>query len=190
MSEHAELLAPAAAELLRVAAAAPSLTAPTHCADYDVRGLVNHLLYWGPWLDAALRHAPYKPPAPAEAEASLVGEDWLVDLTKVTGQLVDTLQKPESWTGTVAFGPNDLPAAVVGVMVLGEFVLHGWDLTRASGTGLNCPDEAAEAVLGFIHGMGEEARAGGIFGPEVAVAEDAPVLHRALGASGRNPAAG
>ncbi|WP_027928385.1 TIGR03086 family metal-binding protein [Amycolatopsis benzoatilytica] len=189
MSQHAELLAPAAAELVRVAAAAPSSTAPTHCADYDVRGLVNHLLYWGPWLDAALRREPYEPPAPTEAEASLAGDDWLPRLTKLTEQLVSTLQKPESWTGTVKFGPRDLPAAVIGDMVLGEFVFHAWDLTKASGTELNCSDEAAEAVLAFALGMGEQARAGGVFGPLVEVPDGAPVLHRALGAAGRNPSA-
>ncbi|MFB9927350.1 TIGR03086 family metal-binding protein [Amycolatopsis halotolerans] len=187
MSNHSGLLAPSAAELRRVAAAAPSLTAPTACADYDVRGLLNHLFYWGPWLAAAIRHEPYEPPAPSEAEASLVGDDWPKALEALTDHVVAALTPPEAWTGTITFGGSELPAAVVGDMVLGEFVVHAWDLTRASGTELNCSDEAAEVVLAFAAGMGEEARKGGVFGPEVAVPETAPVLHRALGATGRDP---
>ncbi|WP_409462203.1 TIGR03086 family metal-binding protein [Amycolatopsis sp. GA6-003] len=187
MSNHSGLLAPAAAELRRVAAAAPSLTAPTACADYDVRGLLNHLLYWGPWLAAAIRHEPYEPPAPTEAEASLVGEDWPKSLGAMLDDVLAALAPPEAWTGTITFGGSELPAAVVGDMVLGELVVHAWDLTRASGTELNCSDETAEAVLAFAKGMGEEARKGGVFGPEVPVPETAPVLHRALGATGRDP---
>ncbi|MFE3178605.1 TIGR03086 family metal-binding protein [Amycolatopsis sp. NPDC059090] len=187
MSNHSGLLAPAAAELRRVAAAAPSLTAPTACADYDVRGLLNHLFYWGPWLAAAIRHESYEPPAPSEAEASLVGDDWRKALEALTDDVIAALTPPEAWTGTITFGGSELPAAVVGDMVLGEFVLHAWDLTRASGVELNCSDEAAEAVLAFAAAMGEKARAGGVFGPEVAVPETAPVLHRALGATGREP---
>ncbi|SFO34161.1 TIGR03086 family metal-binding protein [Amycolatopsis rubida] len=187
MSNHSGLLAPAAAELRRVAAAAPSLTAPTACAEYDVRGLLNHLLYWGPWLAAAIRHEPYEPPAPSEAEASLVGDDWPKALEAMTDDVLAALAPPEAWTGTITFGSSELPAAVVGDLVLGELVVHAWDLARASGTELNCADEAAEAVLAFAAEMGEGARARGVFGPAVAVPKTAPVLHRALGATGRDP---
>ncbi|MEV8608676.1 hypothetical protein AB0383_12210 [Amycolatopsis sp. NPDC051373] len=81
-----------------------------------------------------------------------------------------------------------MPAAVVGDMVLGEFVIHGWDLARAAGTLLTCNDEAAEAVRASAVAMGEQARAMGVYGPGVPVPPDAPALNRALGASGRNPA--
>ncbi|WP_084145340.1 TIGR03086 family metal-binding protein [Amycolatopsis jejuensis] len=187
MSDHSRLMAPAAAELLRVAAAAPSLTAPTACTDYDVRGLLNHLLYWGPWLAAVGRREPYQPVAPTETEAALVGDDWPQLLAKQTEDLVAAFASAEAWDGMVTFGSSEMPAAMVGDMALGEFVLHGWDFARASGTELVCADDAAEAVYASAVAMGDQARAGGVYGPEVKVPVTASPLARALGASGRTP---
>ncbi|MDQ7808085.1 TIGR03086 family metal-binding protein [Amycolatopsis sp. A133] len=182
----AELLRPAAAEFRRIAHAVPDLTAPTPCAGYDVRGLLNHLLYWGPWLIAAGRRED--PPAPGgEAAAALVADDWPAALDKQTETLVEVFGTPSAWTGTTALGTAPMPSALVGAMVLGEFVLHGWDLARASGQSCTYAPEAATAVYESAVAMGDQARAMGVYGPAVAVAEDASPLERALGAAGRDP---
>ncbi|WP_410615672.1 TIGR03086 family metal-binding protein [Amycolatopsis sp. lyj-109] len=183
----ASLLRPAAAEFLRIAGAVPDLTAPTPCAGYDVRGLLNHLLYWGPWLIAAGHRAAPPSPAGGEAEAALVTEDWHADLEKQTETLVAVFGRPSAWTGTTSLGSASMPSAVVGAMVLGEFVLHGWDLARASGQQLRCAPEAATAVYESAVAMGDQARSMGVYGPAVAVSPDASPLERALGAAGRDP---
>lgn len=187
MTDHSALLRPAAAEFLRVAAAAQPLTAPTPCTGYDVRGLLNHLLYWGPWLAAAGRRERYQATG-TEADVDLVGEGWLATLEKQTQDLVDAFASAAAWDGLATLGSATMPAAIVGDMVLGEFVIHGWDLARAVGVTLNCSEEAAEAVRASAVAMGEQARVMGVYGPEVPVAAGAPALDRALGASGRDPA--
>jgi uncharacterized protein (TIGR03086 family) len=179
-----ELVRPAAAEFLRVADAVADLSAPTPCAAYDVRGLLEHLLYWGPWLIAAGRRED--PPSPAEG--ALVTGDWRAALEKQTETLVDVFGTPSAWTGVTALGTAELPAAVVGAMVLGEFVLHGWDLARAGGQERTCPPAAATAVYETAVAMGEQARSMGVYGPVVEVPAGASPLARALGASGRDPA--
>ncbi|MEV6829011.1 TIGR03086 family metal-binding protein [Amycolatopsis sp. NPDC051102] len=183
----ASLLRPAAAEFLRIACAVPDLTAPTPCAGYDVRGLLNHLLYWGPWLIAAGRREEPPSPAAGEAEAALVTEDWRAALEKQTETLVEVFGTPSAWTGMTALGATPMPASVVGDMVLGEFVLHGWDLARASGRSLECDPAAATAVYESAVAMGEQARAMGVYGAVVEVGADASPLARALGAAGRDP---
>ena len=183
----ADLLRPAAAEFLRIAHAVTDLTAPTPCAGYDVRGLLNHLLYWGPWLVAAGRREDPPSPGGGETAATLVTDDWRAALEKQTETLVDVFGTPSAWIGTTALGAAQLPASVVGDMVLGEFVLHGWDLARASGQELRCAPEAATAVFESAMAMGEQARAMGVYGPAVEVPAGASPLERALGASGRTP---
>jgi uncharacterized protein (TIGR03086 family) len=184
----ADLLRPAAAEFRRIAHAVADLTAPTPCAGYDVRGLLDHLLYWGPWLIAAGRREDPPAPGDGEAAAALVTDDWRAALEKQTETLVDVFGTPSAWTGTTALGTAAMPASVVGDMVLGEFVLHGWDLARASGQEFRCAPEAATAVFESAVAMGEQARAMGVYGPAVEVPSDASPLERALGASGRDPA--
>ncbi len=179
----ASLVRPAAAEFLRVAHAVTDLSAPTPCAGFDVRGLLNHLLYWGPWLVAAGRCE--EPPTPAAGD--LVTADWRAALEKQTETLVDVFGVQSAWDGTTALGTTRLPASVVGDMVLGEFVLHGWDLARASDQELRCAPGAARAVYESAVAMGEQARSMGVYGPAVPVPADAAVLERALGASGRDP---
>jgi uncharacterized protein (TIGR03086 family) len=183
----ASLLRPAAAEFLRIACAVPGLSAPTPCAGYDVRGLLNHLLYWGPWLIAAGRRSGPPVPLGGEAEAALVTDDWRADLEKQTETLVSVFETPAAWTGMTSLGSASMPSAVVGAMVLGEFVLHGWDLARASGQQLQCAPEAATAVYESAVAMGDQARSMGVYGPAVEVAADASPLERALGAAGRDP---
>lgn len=190
MSEHAALIAPAAAEFAGIlrGIGEPSLTARTPCAEYDVRALLNHLLYWGPWLEAAGRKAPPPEMATGEAEAGLVGADWPDVIEKQTARLVAVFGAPEAWQGMTAFGTAELPASVVGDMVLGEFVFHGWDLAMATGRSVDVAPEAAEAVFASAAAMGDQARAMKVYGEEVVVAEDATTFERALGATGRNPA--
>jgi uncharacterized protein (TIGR03086 family) len=183
----AELLRPAAAEFLRIACAVPGLAAPTPCAGYDVRGLLNHLLYWGPWLIAAGRREGPPAMGSGEAEAARVTDGWRADLEKQTETLAEVFGTPAAWTGTTSLGSAPMPAAVVGAMVLGEFVLHGWDLARASGQRLRCAPEAATAVYESAVAMGDQARSMGVYGPAVAVAAEASPLERALGAAGRDP---
>jgi uncharacterized protein (TIGR03086 family) len=188
MTDSSRLLAPAAAEFLRVAGGLTDLGARTPCAGYDVRALLNHLLYWGPWLIAAGRRSDPPVPGVTEADAGLVAEDWLAALEKQTGTLVDVFSAPAAWTGMTALGSASLPSAVVGEMVLGEFVLHGWDLAAASGQKLACPAETALAVHAAAEAMGAQARSMGVYGPLVPVPPDASPLDLALGASGRDPA--
>ncbi|WP_328604920.1 TIGR03086 family metal-binding protein [Amycolatopsis sp. NBC_00345] len=187
MPDHSALLHPAAAAFLSAAASVDDLAVPTPCSGYDARALLNHLLYWGPWLAAAGRREEYAP-AVQEAEAGLVDDGWLAALRKQTGVLVEAFEPAAAWAGTVTFGSSEMPAAAVGDMVLGEFVLHGWDLARASGAAWTCPDDAAAAVLAAAVEMGPVARSMGVYGPEVPVDSAAPVLDRALGAAGRDPA--
>jgi uncharacterized protein (TIGR03086 family) len=84
-------------------------------------------------------------------------------------------------------GPTEMPASLVGGMVIGEIVVHAWDLAKATGQN----PEWDEDVLRFIHkeveAGAQQGRDMGVYGPEVPVPADAPALHRILGLTGRDP---
>ena len=83
----------------------------------------------------------------------------------------------------------DGPAALG--MVLGEYVVHGWDLARAVGRPWSPPEAAATATARefFAAMSSREYRGadGGFFDDEVPVPADAPALERLLGFAGRDP---
>jgi uncharacterized protein (TIGR03086 family) len=117
-----------------------------------------------------------------------LGDDWLSVLVGQIDRLVTAWSEPAAWQGTTSMGgPAPLAAHMIGAMVLGELVVHGWDLARATGASPSWDEE----LLGFVHqevaktaSMGREMD---VYGPEVPVPVDAPTLHRMLGLTGRDP---
>lgn len=169
------------------------LDAPTPCADYDVRALLNHVLYWAPVLAAAAnRAAPPEDRPPntevAEQETNLVGADWRAQLETTVAALAEAWSRPEVWEGTAKWMNGELPAAMLGTMTLVDLTVHGWDLARAVGVDYAVPDGLADALWQAATAMGQQGRAAGAFGQEVTVAEDASPFERALGVFGRDPA--
>jgi uncharacterized protein (TIGR03086 family) len=175
-----ELTALAAQPTLDVVRSIRSLDAPTPCEGWSVQQLVDHQLEWGPALVAAARKEVV-PPAP-------VSNGTLDDLAAHLAALTEAWSEPAAWAGVTRMGgPTELPAAMIGGMVLGEIVVHGWDLAMASGQHPTWPAELLEPVHDELVKTAELGREMGAYGPAVEVPDSAPVLHRILGLTGRDP---
>ncbi len=68
--------------------------------------------------------------------------------------------------------------------------MHGWDIAVASGQNFQAEPHLLAAAYEFVQSSVAQNPQGspGLFGPAVAVPEDAPLLARLLGLAGRNPA--
>ncbi|WP_030964817.1 TIGR03086 family metal-binding protein [Streptomyces sp. NRRL S-378] len=165
------------------------LAGPTPCPAYTVGGLLGHLRGLAvAFRDAARKDlGPTTDTAPDPAAASLPAA-WREELPRVLGELAEAWQDPGAWTGMTRAGGVDLPGEVAGAVAVDELVIHGWDLARATGQEY-LPDGAAlRASHAFLLAAAHEGdRGGGIFGPVVPVPDDAPLLDRAVGLSGRDP---
>ncbi|SFB13984.1 TIGR03086 family protein [Amycolatopsis marina] len=165
------------------------LDAPTPCAEYDVRRLLNHLLFWGPSLEGAARKETVPPPAESDSAVDLTGGDWAADVETQLNRIVDAWSKPRAWAGTTHMGgPTELPAALVGGMVLSELVVHGWDLAKATGQHLVVADDVAGEVHKEVTKTATLGREMGAYGPEVPVPASSSTVDRVLGLTGRDPA--
>ncbi|RBY76258.1 TIGR03086 family protein [Blastococcus sp. TF02-09] len=181
-------LAPAAAELRRVLAGVrdEQLGDPTPCGDTPVAGLLDHLV----GLTAAFTRAAAKAPGgTASADPAALPDDWRTRLPAQLDALVEAWRPPDAWESVAEAGGVEMPASGIAVVALDELVVHGWDLAVATGQEYRGDEESARRSLGFAASVGDdpEARAG-LYGPAVPVPDDAPVLHRLLGATGRDPA--
>jgi uncharacterized protein (TIGR03083 family) len=144
------------------------LGARTPCAGWDVRTLANHLLQ----VMTALRMTGTSEPIPDDFWGrDLMTPDWMHNFEREADQALS------------------LPAHenAMATMLAVDLVLHGWDLARATGQEFVVTDAAAALTFEFVAASAEQGRAMGIYGEPVPVDDDAPVLERALGLSGRDP---
>ncbi|MGV9349348.1 TIGR03086 family metal-binding protein [Streptomyces spiralis] len=166
------------------------LAGPTPCPDLATRNLLGHLLGLAvAFRDAGRKHLGVTTDTPPNTAVPDIGPAWREELPKALDDLAEIWRDPAAWTGMTRAGGVDLPGEVAGAVVADELVIHGWDLARATGQEYEPDPAALRAAHGFLHAAAGDglARGRGIFGPVVPVPEDAPLLDRALGLSGRDP---
>jgi uncharacterized protein (TIGR03086 family) len=170
------------------------LTAPTPCADYDVRAVIDHLAWAAVLSQRSATRTPFEHDwsslTPAPFLDGLPVEEWAAAVPAELDAAADTWADPAAWEGETLMGSAPMPADVVGPMMLAEFVLHGWDLARGIGAAYDVPAELGEATLAAVQPLAQMGRDGGWYGPEVPVPAGASAFDRALGLTGRNPAWG
>ncbi|MFF4324181.1 TIGR03086 family metal-binding protein [Streptomyces sp. NPDC001568] len=184
-------LGPQARIVARLAAGVPDarLGDPTPCPAYALGDLLGHLAgLCVAFRDAARKDfGPTTDTDPGSGVPSL-SADWREELPRVLDELAEAWRDPAAWSGMTRAGGVDLPGDIAAAVAADELVVHGWDLARATGQEYE-PDQAAlRASHAFLLAAAEEDdRGGGIFGPVVPVPDEAPLLDRAVGLSGRDP---
>jgi len=158
--------------------------APTPCADWDVRTLLNHLVAGNTFFAASARGD--------KADMSVWAHDHLghddpgtrYDDTAKTA--LAAWHTPGATDRTAAL-PSGGPGPHYIDMYLLEALLHGWDLATATGQDRSLDDEVVRAVTGTWTGTVPDEVRGMIFGPVVPAAPDAPALDRLAAYLGRTP---
>ncbi|MEW2404137.1 TIGR03086 family metal-binding protein [Streptomyces sp. NPDC046862] len=169
-----------------------NLDRPTPCPEMTVGALVNHLFHWTGALAhaAALKQPPQRPqPDPAAEDRDLTTEPgWAEAYAAASSATAEAWSDPRAWSGETSLtGGGTLPAPFIGGIVLGEWLLHGWDLAVATGQRLRVDDALAAALYEDVAGRADMARQYKVYGPEVEVPPTAPLFDRALGLAGRDP---
>jgi uncharacterized protein (TIGR03086 family) len=161
------------------------LGAPTPCPDFDVRTVINHMLGTIEAMRRVGASEALDAQDPWGTGGDHIGETWRTDLSERLREYADAWSRPDAWEGAVMDGK--MPKQAIGKMGYVEVMLHGWDLAKGTGQDLQFDDEAAEQALEIMDEIGEQGRAGGAFGPEVEVSDDAEPFEKALAKAGRDP---
>ncbi|MFE9023383.1 TIGR03086 family metal-binding protein [Streptomyces sp. NPDC007808] len=181
-----ELLAMARDRAVPVVRGIPgsALGAPTPCAEYDVKDLVNHLFQVIVQFQrlAAKEASDFGETPDRVAE----GPEWRERLAQEADRLVAAWSAPGAEEGTT--GGMNLPARLVGSMALLDLTVHVWDLARATGQDEPGADEAVVAELaGAVDELAPTARRMGVFGEPVPEPAGASAFERLLARTGRDP---
>jgi uncharacterized protein (TIGR03086 family) len=164
------------------------LSARTPCSAYTVADLLDHVMGLALAFQDAAAKADVASDGPPEASGDNLPADWRRQLPERLDALADAWADPEAWTGEARAGGVTMPAEVMGIVALDEIVVHSWDLARASGHPFECDPRSTEALFGLLSQSSDEDDQNGLFGPIVHVPASAPLLHRVIGLTGRDPA--
>ena len=163
----------------------------TPCPDYSVADLLDHIGGLAIAFTAAARKDELPGGGNPSADGSNLEDGWRDRIATQLDDLGEAWQDPSAYDGVTMAGPIEMPADQAALVALDEVTVHAWDLARATGQDYPADPAAVAATLGFVQSFepppGGAADDGGLFGPPVAVPDDAPVLDRLLGATGRDP---
>lgn len=158
---------------------------PTPCTDFDVRALASHMLGTIEAMRRVGASEPLDPQDPWGTNGQNIGEHWRDDLGRKLTEFANAWSQPDAWEGDAMDGA--MPKQLIGDMGYVEVMLHGWDLAKGTGQDIEYDDQAVERALEILEQIGDQGRSGGVFGPEVQVADDASPSAKVLAKSGRDP---
>jgi uncharacterized protein (TIGR03086 family) len=159
----------------KVAGASEKLDAPTPCDDWDVRGLLNHMLDTQRYFVASAKGEDVALPSPTPPD--LLGTDPVADFEQARDETLRTF-------GEAGIVEKTGPALGI---AFSDQLLHGWDLAKATGQDTTMPAGLPELAYDMIHGRFTDEQRKGTFKPEVPVGRDASAQDRLLSYTGRDP---
>ena len=157
--------------------------APTPCEDWDVRALVNHVAneqLWAPHLVAGETIADVGD----RYDGDVLGADAKTSFRAAVDRSTASFAGADL-DALVHLSFGDVPCAVYLEQMLTDAEVHGWDLARGIGAPARVDPEIASLLLPSVQAQEEMIRSSGMFGPPVAVADDADDASRLLACLGR-----
>ena len=164
---------------------------PTPCSEWDVCGLMNHMLGG---LEFAAGCMAGSPPdlRPTEADSSLAGQrdrDALIGAYQTESErLLRMAAEPGALERIVASPFGEMPEGRLLVGTVLDQTIHCWDLSKATGQDATLPNELVEYAIPMLSsGFAEQGRAMGFIGPEIAVLDGSSEQDKLIAFMGRQP---
>jgi len=150
----------------------------TPCADYTVRGVLEHMIKGATAFAATFR---------GEAAGAPDVSDPLGGFHPALGDLGRAMAAPGALERTVATPFGDLPGETFARFVVLDGLVHGWDMATATGQPYEPSEALVAAVEAFARQNLDPLRDGQAFADAVEPAPDASPIERLTAYTGRRP---
>lgn len=157
---------------------------PTPCAEWDVRDLVNHLVYEQLWVPPLLAGATVEEVGD-RYEGDQLGDDPVGAWERAAAAALDAVAAPGALDGEVHLSYGERDAEGYLLELTSDLVVHTWDLARAVGADETLDPGLVRLVHDYSEPQIEHMAASGLFDPPVAVDADADPQTRLLALFGR-----
>lgn len=154
------------------------LDRPTPCADFTVRGVLEHMIEGATAFAAA-----YRGDTPSQPDLS----DPVGGFGPALTSLGEAIGAPGALDRTVAAPFGELPGETFARFVVLDGLVHGWDMATATGQAYTPSDELVAAADAFARQVLDPLRDGQTFAAAVEPAAEATPIERLAAYTGRRP---
>lgn len=153
----------------------------TPCAEFTVRGVLEHMIGGATAFAAAYRGMPADVPDVS---------DPLGGFQAALGDLVSAVTAPGALDKTVAAPFGELPGETFARFIVLDGLVHGWDMATATDQSYEPPDALVATVDAFARQALDPLRDGQTFADAVEPAAEASPIERLAAYTGRCPLTG
>ncbi|MFD0277917.1 TIGR03086 family metal-binding protein [Kitasatospora sp. NPDC127111] len=157
--------------------------APTPCADWSVRDLVNHLTAEQLWVPELLKGSTVSEVG-SRFDGDVLGSDPAAAWTVAAEAARTAFEVPGATELTVHLSFGDVSGQYYLDQLTADAVVHTWDLAEGIGRRARLPAGLVEFALGEYAGYGDLSGSG-LFDPPLPVPDDASPQTRLLALTGR-----
>ena len=166
-------------------ATADQLGAPSPCAGWSARDVLNHMIGAADMFAACAR-GQQQPFPDWSSMPDWVGADPVAAYRRSAAALTAAFGGPRVLDGAVSMPWGGMPAQFALNLIMADHATHAWDLARATGLEIEIPDDAVETAMATMRvAVSPEMRAAGFYGSEQPAPEDASTFDRLAAFSGR-----
>lgn len=159
--------------------------APTPCADWNVRDLVNHVTsedLWTPPLMAGATIAEVG----SKFDGDVVGDEPAAAYIRAADEAVAAVSAKGALERTVHLSFGDVAGSEYAMQLFADHLIHAWDLARAIGADEGLDTELVQACAEWFTANEDGYRSSGAIGPRPPVPDDADPQTALLAAFGRS----
>jgi len=155
---------------------------PSPCTEWDVRGVLNHVVMGNLMAHAGLRGRQ----PPNDRSADYLGPDPRAAFSDSLVACRAAFAEPGVLEKIVRTPLGEQPGSFYVHMRINELLAHGWDIAAATGQSTDLePEIAKEALEMWRARLGDKPRTGMPFGPEREAPPDATAADRLAAFLGR-----
>ena len=160
--------------------------APTPCAEWDVRHLVNHLVVEDLWAVPLFAGSTIAAVGSA-FDGDQVGSSPIPRWEEAVAGAIGAITSPGAMDRIVHLSFGDLPGSEYTMQLFADHLVHAWDLGTALGREPDLDPSVVAACRAWFVDNEDGYRSAGVIGPRQPMTDDADDLAWLLAAFGRTP---
>jgi uncharacterized protein (TIGR03086 family) len=158
--------------------------APSRCAEWDVRSLVNHVVAGNFWV-APLVGGQTIEQVGDRYDGDVLGDDPLSSYDRSAVEAAEAFGAPGAMDAPVAVSYGPVPGSIYAGHRFIDVLVHGWDIARSTGQYPALDPTLVDACWDVLDPQIDLLAGSGMFGTRIDLPADAPSQARLLGLLGR-----